>query len=167
MTTPARLFIALWPGSAVRADLAAWRDGWRWPRSATPVRTERLHMTLHFIGDVPAERIGELADALKVPWHSFDLRFGRNVLWPHGIAVLEPDSTPGPLIDLQHSLAETWRALSLPVDQRAFKPHVTLARRAGAAAPEIAGPAIQWKVDRYALMRSHPDHYEVVCDYAG
>lgn len=161
----ARMFIALWPNDAVRRQLTAWRDSWRWPRSATPVRSERLHMTLHFIGDVPEERIDELAGALTVPCSAFALPFGRNVLWPHGIAVLEPDCAPAPLIDLQAALADALRALALPVDQRSFKPHVTLARRANGAAPSCEGPTFLWDVDRYCLMRSHPDRYEVVREY--
>lgn len=160
-----RMFIALWPDDAVRHQLAAWRDGWRWPRSATPVRSERLHMTLHFIGELPAERIDEAATALARPRTPFELTFGRNVLWPHGIAVLEPASTPVALIDLHTTLAEALRTLALPVDQRDFKPHVTLARRANGALPAADGPAIRWKIDRYALMRSHPGHYEVVREY--
>ena len=161
----ARVFIALWPDDAVRSALAAWRDGWRWPRSATPVRSERLHLTLHFIGDVPGDRIDEISYGLAVPCNPFVLTFGRNVLWPHGIAVLEPDTTPAPLIDLQSTLADALRALALPVDQRSFKPHVTLARRAASASPANDGPSVDWAVDRYALMRSHPDHYEVVREY--
>lgn len=160
-----RMFIALWPGDAVRRELAAWRDGWRWPRSATPVRSERLHMTLHFIGDVPVERVDEIASALSTPCGPFELSFGRNVLWPHGIAVLEPNGAPAQLIDLQATLGEALRALSLPVDQRPFKPHVTLARRANSAEPSCEGPPIRWSIDRFALMRSHPDHYEVVREY--
>lgn len=160
-----RIFLALWPDDAVRRDLAAWRDGWRWPRSATPVRSERLHMTLHFIGDVPAERIDDIAAGLAAPCQSFELTFGRNVLWPHGIAVLEPDSTPAPLIELQTTLAESLRVLALPIDQRIFKPHVTLARRAASASQACDGPKVRWTVDRYVLMRSHPDRYEVVREY--
>lgn len=150
----ARLFIALWPGDAVRHDLAAWRDGWRWPRSATPVRTERLHMTLHFIGDVESERVAELADALQLPFDGFALKFGRAALWPHGVAVLEPDAVPAPLVELHAGLAAVLKQLALPVDTRPFRPHVTLARRAAGASPALRGPAIAWEIDRYALMAS-------------
>jgi RNA 2',3'-cyclic 3'-phosphodiesterase len=150
----ARLFIALWPDSAVRRDLAAWRDGWRWPRSATPVRTERLHMTLHFIGDVERERVPELADALQLPFDEFTLKFGRAVLWPHGVAVLEPDTVPVPLVELHAGLGAVLKRLALPVDARPFRPHVTLARRAAGASPPLGGPAITWAIDRYVLMES-------------
>lgn len=150
----ARLFIALWPDGAVRHDLAAWRDGWRWPRPATPVRTERLHMTLHFIGDVEGERMPELADSLQLPFEGFPLKFERADLWPHGVAVLEPEAVPAPLAELHAELANVLERLALPVDTRPFRPHVTLARRAAGASPPSSGPAIVWKIDRYALMAS-------------
>jgi RNA 2',3'-cyclic 3'-phosphodiesterase len=150
----ARVFIGLFPDDAVRASLAAWRDAWRWPRSATPVRTERLHLTLHFIGDVERTRLPELAAALQLPFERFALQFGRTLLWPHGVAVLEPDAVPTPLLALHASLAAVLQRLDLPLDQRPYRPHVTLARRAGAAVAPDQGPAIVWEVDRYALMES-------------
>lgn len=161
----ARLFLALWPDDAVRTQLAAWRDGWTWPKSATPVRTDRLHMTLHFIGDVPLERLDEVGDELQAAFSPFELNFGRNALWPHGIAVLEPRHAPSELTDLQHALGERLQALALPVDARSYKPHVTLARRAGSAVIVTDGPDITWRIDRYVLMRSHADRYEVLRAY--
>jgi RNA 2',3'-cyclic 3'-phosphodiesterase len=154
MSATARAFIALWPDDAVRADLAAWRDGWRWPRSATPVHTEKLHMTLHFIGDVERERLPELSEALRVPFDRFALAFGRAVLWPHGVAVLEPDAVPDALTYLHAELAAVLKRLALPVDARPFRPHVTLARRSAGASPSLDGPTIAWAIDRYLLMES-------------
>lgn len=96
----ARIFIALLPNDAVRNELAAWRDAWKWPRSASPVRSEKLHITLHFIGEVAVERLPELVDALRVPFAPFLLTLSRPALWPHGIAVLEPESIPDSLAAL-------------------------------------------------------------------
>lgn len=164
----ARLFLALWPDAAVRAQLAAWRDGWRWPKHASPVRSDRLHLTLHFIGDVEESRIAGVAGALAAPFTPFELAFGTAQLWPHGIAVLEPLSMPTVLADLHACLRERLLQLELPVDARSFKPHVTLARRAGGAAQQSGGPDIVWPVRGYALMRSRLGEagaYEVVRQY--
>ncbi len=150
----ARLFLALWPPDEVRAQLAAWRDGWDWPKGASPVATERLHVTLHFIGDVPAERVASLQDSLGVPLEPFELEFGRNVLWDHGIAVLEPNVIPPALLRLQNRLGVALEQNGLPLDARPYRPHVTFARRAKRAAPSSDGPAIRWVVDRYALVQS-------------
>jgi 2'-5' RNA ligase len=150
----ARMFIALWPDDAVRRQLAAWRDSWHWPRSATPVRSERLHMTLHFIGEVEPERIPELAEKLRVPFGGFTMQFGRVVIWPHGITVLEPDSVPAQLAELHARLSMVLQSLALPVDTRPFRPHVTLARRSDGATPASPAPSIAWLINRYALMDS-------------
>lgn len=161
----ARLFVALWPAPAVRAQLAAAGERWHWPKGATPVRSEHLHLTLHFIGAVAQARVPGIAAALDVPSPAFDLTFGRDLLWPHGVAVLEPDGAPPALTALHAALGERLRALSLPPEERPFKPHVTLARRAGGATPGTDLPAIVWPVHGYALLQSIAGNYEIVRTY--
>jgi RNA 2',3'-cyclic 3'-phosphodiesterase len=150
----ARLFLALWPGPATREGLADWRDAWRWPGHAVPVRPEKLHMTLHFIGNMPRDRIAELMQGLAVPFAGFDLSFGRAALWPHGLAVLHPVSVPTRLLQLHGALREALQRLQLTTEERAFRAHVTLARRAAGAAPPVEGPALRWRVRSYELMES-------------
>ena len=56
-----RLFVALGLPESIRlrlASLAGGIDGARW------VPPENLHITLRFIGEVPEDRIADLADAL-------------------------------------------------------------------------------------------------------
>ena len=147
------MFIALLPDEGVRDEFATWRDRWSWPRSATLVKSTRLHMTVHFLGDVPLAQIPDL----NAPVTPFSLHFGRAALWPHGIAVLEPEAVPAPLVALHAALAANLRSAGLPVDERALRAHVTLARRAnGALAPEAA-PQVVWNIDRYHLMSSAQD----------
>jgi 2'-5' RNA ligase len=62
------LFIALWPGPEVRDALAAWSGQWHWHAAARWVPAERLHLILHFLGDVPRERLPALGEALSVPF---------------------------------------------------------------------------------------------------
>ena len=150
----ARLFVALMPSAAVRSELAAWRDAWTWPRSARLVDTARLHVTLHFLGDVERDRLGQLEAALTVPFAPFTLRLNGPALWPQGIAALEPGVVPPALLALHADLARALRALAMPVDERPYRPHVTLARRAKGAGPPQAGRTLVWQVDSYALMAS-------------
>ena len=147
------MFIALLPDEAVREQFAIWRDGWTWPRAPTLVKSVRLHMTLHFLGDVSLTQVPDL----NAPVTPFSLCFGRADLWPGGIAVLEPDAMPDALLALHGALATNLRSAGLTVDERAFRAHVTLARRAnGALAPHAARRVI-WDVDKYHLMSSAPD----------
>jgi RNA 2',3'-cyclic 3'-phosphodiesterase len=160
-----RLFIALWPDAQVRHVLHAWRDLWDWPRGSSPVKHERLHMTLHFLGSVSTSRIPELRQALAVPFEPFELEFGQPKLWPHGIAVLEPNAAPGQLVQLHADLGAALQRLDMPVEERAFKPHVTMARRAVKAAVPEGGPDLTWAVDGYALMESTAGGYTVLEHY--
>lgn len=150
----ARLFIALWPDPQLRARLCEWRDSGTWPKSASPVRTEQLHVTLHFIGNVPRLRVPELARAIDVPFAPFELALGHSELWHGGIAVLAPDVVPAPLLALHGALGEALERLGLSPEARVYRPHVTLARRAGPVLAPIQGPPIRWQVDGYALMES-------------
>ena len=149
-----RLFVALWPGPRSRGALVDARERWPWPPPAAPVPQERLHLTLHFLGAVPRERLDALGDALALPFRAFDLVFGRPELWPHGIAVLCPHGTPEPLRQLHRDLAAALWRLGLPPEARPWRPHVTLARHATGALPPPPAPPWRWPVRGYALVES-------------
>jgi 2'-5' RNA ligase len=149
-----RLFLALWPTPQVRSGLLAWRDAFAWPASATVVAPERLHMTLHFIGAVPAERVDAVQAGLAIEPAAFELRFGRAEVWPRGIAVLRPLAEPPALHDLHQRLGEALRALDLPTEARPFRPHVTFARRADGAALTTTLAPLRWRVRSHVLVES-------------
>ena len=154
-----RLFIALLPDNAVRRCLAEYRDGWRWQGRPARVRDDKLHVTLHFLGNVARTRLPELRAALAVPFASFDLALGRPALWPRGIAVVEPLSVPNELLALHAALKESLRGLGLglPVESRPFRPHVALARRAQQAGFPAQALNLVWRVEGYALVESRLD----------
>jgi 2'-5' RNA ligase len=149
-----RLFLALWPDAAVREQLRAWRDLWTWPRGASPVYTDKLHLTLNFLGNQPSETVPALLDGLAVPISPFRLQLGVAQLWHNGIAVLSPLSAPQELLDLHAALSGALPGVGLQPEARAYRPHVTMARRAGGAVPPESGPAIDWAIDHYALVKS-------------
>ena len=167
-STTTRLFLALWPDAAVRGQLRTWRDAWTWPRGASPVHTDKLHLTLHFLGNVPRERLPDLLDGLSVPFSPFSVQLGRPTLWHNGIAVLEPLAVPPALLDLHAGLSAALTDVGLVPEARAYRPHVTMARRAGGAGVPASGPAIDWAIDRYALVESQPGDgggYTVLKEY--
>ena len=129
------MFIALWPDCAVRAKLRAWRDSTVWPKPAAPVRTEQLHVTLHFLGAIEQVRLPELVQGLGVGFAPFELGLGHAELWHGGIAVLAPDVAPAPLLALHGVLGEALARLGLPLGGAAVPP----ARHAGAPCGTRAG----------------------------
>jgi RNA 2',3'-cyclic 3'-phosphodiesterase len=151
---PARVFLALWPGRGVRDALADWSDRWHWNAEARRVRAERLHLTLHFIGDVARAGLPALRQALRLPRSPFSLSLARAAVWRGGIAVVEAERVPPPLHELHGALGAALRQLALPTDARPLRPHVTLARRAGPAVPPAPDPTLRWPVRGYVLVES-------------
>lgn len=150
----ARLFLALWPDARVRNELAQYRDTWRWNPKTAVVPKENLHLTLHFIGNVPRHRLPLLRQHLRVPFDAFDLHFGRPDVWRRDIAILRPAALPDSLVQLHIALAESLQRLDLPVESKILQPHITLARRSAGSIPPAQEPAIAWHVAGYALVES-------------
>jgi 2'-5' RNA ligase len=165
-----RLFFAVDPPAHAVADLAGvltlLRDVPGTPRWST---SDRWHLTLLFLGDVPPDRVVDLVAAAApavadAPAMRLRLagggRFGSlrrpQVAW----AGLEGDV--GPLTDLAERLADVARSLRLPVEDRPFRPHLTLGRwrprqpADGAVVERLAdyrGPV--WPVREVRLLDSH------------
>ncbi|MFN3789232.1 RNA 2',3'-cyclic phosphodiesterase [Massilia sp.] len=165
-TPTTRLFLALWPDPGVRRLLSERRDAWAWPAGAAPVQADKLHVTLHFLGGLPSDRLPQLLDGLAVPFEPFGLELTRAALWPHGIAVLEPGLTPPGLAALHARLSEALTALGLQPEARRYRPHVTMARRAGGATVPADGPPLPWDVRGYVLVESKNGVYTVLREYA-
>lgn len=170
-TSPLRLFLALRPDPQAREALAAHLRRWAWDAQSVLHVPQDWHLTLHFIGPVLPAQLDALAPALDVPMAPFELLFGEAALWPHGVAVLLPQTVPPALTQLQAQLGERLRAQGLRTDTRPYRPHVTLARHAQQAQPPAAVdvPAWRWPVRSYALMASNtlpaPARYRVLRQY--
>ncbi len=162
----ARLFLALWPDPATRRLLQERRDAWGWPKGATLVAADKLHLTLHFLGSQPGERMQEFLDGFSVPFAPFRFELATATVWHNGIAVLEPGQAPPELLALHARLAEALVALGLHPESRPYRPHVTMARRANGAGLPSSGPPIAWDVRGYALVESKNGAYTVLRDYA-
>ena len=164
----ARLFFALWPDARVRGALLERQRHWHWPPRARPTPPAKLHVTLHFLGDVPRERIpGLLALRAGLPSGPYGaLRLDSAALWRGGIAVLESAAPPAGLAELQARLGALLRREGFATEAAArFRPHVTLARAAQGAEPPQAVEPIDWLADDVVLVESRrgsPDGYRVL-----
>ena len=167
-TSTQRLFLALWPEEEVRAQLAAHTRQWRWPAGGVPYLPADWHVTLHFIGNVGIGQVEGIAAGADVPFQPFALTLDQPQLWPHGLAVLCATGVPQPLQALHGRLGQALCGLGLPVEARPYQPHVTLARRAGAAVPPGACAPVVWRVCSFALVVSTGDpgqRYRVIRQY--
>lgn len=152
-----RLFIGLWPPPETHLALVAHSQEWSWPAQARRTQPERLHVTLHFLGEVDTGLVPALRRELVPGWTGCGLLLDRPVVWPGGIAVLEASAVPGPLADLHGALAARLRGLGVPVEERPYRPHVTLARKAVGARPPLPAKPVLWQArPGYALVQSLP-----------
>jgi 2'-5' RNA ligase len=56
-------------------------------------------------------------------------------------------------------------ALGQTPEARTYRPHVTMARRAGGAGVPASGPEIDWAITHYALVESQSGGYTVLREY--
>jgi RNA 2',3'-cyclic 3'-phosphodiesterase len=176
-----RLFAALSPPSTVIEHLLgaveAVRqpdDGLRW----TP--PERLHLTVAFFGDVVDVQVADLRTRLAraaTRHDAMELRFrGAGAFSRAASAQVLWSGADGPLDKLRSlasSCAAAGRRVGLAVDDRPYRPHLTLARARShervdvrsivAALGDYVGPS--WPAEHLHLMASHlgpHPRYEII-----
>jgi len=150
-----RVFFALWPDDDARDRLAAAaRDVAARTQGRAPAAAN-LHVTLAFIGEIAPERIDALCTigaSAAASAEPFVLRLDcAGTFRGTGIAWAGASTLPPPLVDLARNLAAGLGAQGFPVEQRAFAPHVTLARRCRTPSLARLGEPIGWTVTRLAL----------------
>jgi 2'-5' RNA ligase len=151
-----KLFYALWPDAADRAALAALQAGVA-GRLTPPAK---LHLTLAFLGQVPADAVPallDICDALALPPLDLVLDCYGYFARPR-IAWAGMTQVPPALVTLQEDLVRRLEAAGFSAATHGeFRPHVTLAREAREA-PAAAPPApVVWQVDAAVLVESLPD----------
>jgi 2'-5' RNA ligase len=168
-----RLFIAIAPDAAARAALDLGRARLESALGASAAafrwaRPENVHVTVHFLGEVAAGQLDELRAALDEPlsepvFHASSSRLGAfpdrgpvRVIW----RAVEDGAAAMARIHL--ALAERLRRARMTVDDRPFRPHLTLARARDRQSPRgvraalasVAVPAAAWQVTEVTLFRS-------------
>lgn len=97
-------------------------------------RSENIHLTLVFLGEVSPNRVQEIIEVMNEATFNRDsfeiaiegigtfMNRGEQLYW---CGVRESDV----LVDLQHALNTGLKEAGFSVDEKAFKPHITLGRR--------------------------------------
>ena len=160
-----RVFFALWPDDATRSAISrATREAVQ-VSSGRPIAKDRLHLTVAFLGELTPAGL-EVARTVSPPRVGpFDLTLDAVGLWPESrILWLAPMAPPEPLGELEATLWDELAARGFRAEERTYRPHVTLARRAKPVEMEV--PPVVWPVRELALVESFPDgrnvHYEVL-----
>jgi 2'-5' RNA ligase len=171
MTTPAepsgntalppvaqRLFFALWPADSVRAALmrvageAISRGGGR------AVPPDNLHVTLAFLGEIPAERMAAVCavgDGLK--FEPFTLVLNRVEHWvTQSLLCATVDRHPASTGAFVQALNQRMRSLGFVPTYGDWRAHATLAREVTQRQFSNFIEPIEWRVEDFVLVRSEP-----------
>ena len=149
-----RLFVALEIPPAVRANLANFIKQLR-PLAPQPhwVRPENLHVTLKFIGEIPAEKLPVIRASLAAVRSplAVTIDFRGLGFFPNGKRPRVFWAGMNASANLKMLASDIERAtekLGIPREQRPFSPHLTLARFKPPRLPEKLRVPIQDNAER-------------------
>ena len=147
-----RTFVAVEIPAEVRAALAAVQSHLRQRRvRARWVRPQGMHLTLKFLGDIPADQVPSVAGALRT---AAGVHVGFS-LAAAGIGVFPGLRRPrviwagfsigaGPLACLQARIEEGLAAVGFSREDRPFRAHLTLGRCSEPVAPAVMAEAVNF-----------------------
>ena len=150
-----RLFFALWPSDTVRARLAAEVQAHAALGRAIPARN--LHVTVVFLGAVPAERVARAIEIGKLTLIvRFLLHLDRVEFWRYSnLLCLSAQRTPPELQELVDRLHAGLRDGGFELHaHETFRPHVTLVRDVARGPAAAAVAPLDWPVESLALVES-------------
>jgi 2'-5' RNA ligase len=147
-----RIFFAVWPPAETARALAQWAREAQRGTGGKPTDEAKIHLTLAFLGDADAQRA--IGAARRVTANTHGLPIEQASYWRHNqIVWVGPRETPPPLQALFDRLSEELYREEFILERRPFAAHVTLVRKARAAAlPPLA--ALDWPVREFLLVRS-------------
>jgi 2'-5' RNA ligase len=151
-----RAFFALVPDEAVRLQfLALAREVARRSRGRS-ISGEHVHLTLAFLGDVPIASLPAIrAIGDGVPHTGASLAFDTLGAWrASGVAWVAPSALPPVLGALHARLYAALTEAGFALENRPFRPHVTLARRCVQPHPRQQSTPIHWAVRKLSLIGS-------------
>ena len=164
-----RTFCAIELSDDVRAQL---QDHVRRLREAVPEasaswsRPENVHLTLKFFGNVPKEKLKRISDAaarVSGEFNAFQIRIGGTGVFPKAsrpqVLWIGVDDPSGGLSELQRQFEEECAKEGFAKEDRAYKPHLTIARiRRPDGARRLAESHLQTK---FALLNVRVNEFVV------
>ena len=157
----ARVFFALWPDQLAQEQLGEMAQRLQSVGGGRRTRTETIHLTLVFLGEVASSRLDALrlaADAIESNRaRGFDLVIDEIRYWKHNrIAWAGARKIPQELLALVNALQNSLATAGFAFDKQAYVPHITLVRKARChELPDLAEPIV-WRAREWVLVQSEP-----------
>ena len=155
-TARLRLFFAAAPDPVAREQIAAASQSLSLEPGARRVPRENYHMTLAFIGEVPAAQLSILRGigALQRTC-AFTVRLDAYEYWRDAaVLVAVAREIPASLARLWERLQADLARHQLASSPPPLRPHVTIARKVSQAPVLQAMSAFAWKAQTFSLMQS-------------
>ncbi|MEO1246523.1 MAG: RNA 2',3'-cyclic phosphodiesterase [Pseudomonadota bacterium] len=158
-----RLFFALWPDNRQRERLRDAAAPHAKNVEGSMVFRGSWHVTLAFLGDCPAENVPALLErTVEIPVAPFRLRFDRVEFWARPkIACLAPATVPPELLELVARLNAMLLDLGYLLEDRAYRPHLTLVRRARPFPTERLAQPLTFEWSGFELLESIRERGEI------
>jgi 2'-5' RNA ligase len=122
-----------------------------------------------FLGEITAAELDAARSAPPIPVGAFELTLDAVGVWPESrILWLAPSAPPEALFELEGGLWDALATRGFRGEERVYRPHVTLVRRAKPieTSVELAVEPVRFAVVDLALVESFPAgrraHYEVL-----
>jgi 2'-5' RNA ligase len=161
MSSASRLFFAFWPDDQLAGRLGRIAGWCVHDAGGRKVPTRNLHLTLLFLGEVTAtqqEALEETASRLAIP--PLTLTLGQVEFWPRAkiLCLTGDDDPPDPgLLELVDTLRRSAKIQGLRVEDRPYRPHVTLARKVSRLAEPPRLEPVTWALEGLCLVESVPE----------
>jgi len=155
-----RVFFALWPDEQTQHIIhEAFRHTPQYKQSGRLLRPASYHVTLHFIGNIPEDRLPllrQIGNNIRAPGFYLTLdhygHFSRaRVMW------MGVQSQSADLSQLHQQLGHALSESGIPVEQAPFIPHISLMRSLSLPGEFSQFEAIRFQVKEITLVESIMD----------
>ncbi|SFE73985.1 RNA 2',3'-cyclic phosphodiesterase [Nitrosomonas sp. Nm166] len=153
---PLRVFLALFPNKSVQTQLSDQADLLESICGGRKVKMQHIHLTLLFLGNITAHQVEVLQQAMNnISAKKFELNLEEICYWKQNqIVYIQAKKLPIELFCLVDALKNTLLEMGFLFDERAYKPHITLIRKAIRPARIKLNNSIRWQVNEWSLIQS-------------
>jgi len=148
-----KLFFALSPDPTVRERIIQHRN--RFSIAGRLSKDNNIHLTVLYLGKLSVNQQQKIIDcANRIQVNRFELQLNHIDYFKHNkITWMGVKHIPPELSKLHHELSECGKSIELELEKRAFKPHLTLARKA-LLEKKHSFTCINWPVNQFVLYES-------------
>ena len=148
-----RVLFALWPDDTTRSALRFATQRAVQASGGRPIAKDNLHLTVAFLGELSAAGLAGARAVPPIQVGELEITLDAVGVWPESkILWLAPLAPPPALGELEARLWDGLAERGFRTEERIYRPHVTLARRARAI--EEVVESVRWPVRELALVES-------------